>query len=477
MGWERLEKIVGKENVILEDIDLLCYARDLTPYVFKPKAVVFPLNTQHVSEILLWANKERVSVTPRGSGASFTGSSLPRNNSILLDMSKMNNIKEIQPENFLAVTEPGVNVDKLNKHLRKFNLFFPHDVGSHAVSTIGGMAASNAHGHHGLKYGPIRNWIRSLEVVLPTGKVIRTGSKVLQSNCGYNLTQLFIGSEGTLGIITEITFNLAPIPPHKGTIGLFFNDLENAINIVPEIIKSGANPSAIEFVDKTALESVNNVENLGFPEAEAMLIIDIEEFYRDLLEERIKMVMDVYSKFKGKKFQVATKENESEKLWKPRLDIDIAMAKKKPGYREVGLAIADPCVPLSKMSHVINEIRYIFAKHNIVSGILAHAGVGIIHPAIFIDVNDKDQWRELKDAEKEIVDVVLKAKGTITGEHGIGIVKIPFVEMELGETLNIMRQIKAIFDPNGIMNPGKLALDVKVRDSPEHIAFQNYYMD
>lgn len=477
MKRQQLVEIVGKKNVTWDDVDLLCYARDLTPYVFKPRAIVFPQTTEQVSKILLWANKEKIPVTPRGGGASFTGSALPRKNGIVLDMSKMDKIKEIQPENFLVVTEPGINIDKLNKQLFKFSLYFPHDVGSHSASTIGGMVASAAHGHHGLKYGPIGNWILGLEVVLPTGKVIRIGSKVLRSSCGYNLTRLFIGSEGTLGVITEITFNVIPFPPYRATIGVFFNDLKDAMDTVPAIIKSGANPSTIEFVDKTALESVNSVENLGFPEAEAMLIIDIKEFGKSLLDEQVKMVTDVCLKFKGRDIQVATEDKEIEKLWKPRLDIDIAITKKKPGYREVGLAIADPCVSFSKMSHVISEMHRIFAKHKVVSAILSHAGVGIIHPAFFIDVNDKDQWRELKDAEKEIIDVVLRAGGTITGEHGIGIVKIPFVEAELGESLNVMRQIKTLFDPNGIMNPGKLALDTRVRDVPRHIAFPSYYKD
>jgi len=477
MKCQQLLEIVGEENVILDDVDLLCYARDLTPYVFKPRAVVFPQTTEQVSEILLWANKEKIPVTPRGGGVCYTGSVLPRKNGIVLDMSKMDKIKEIQPENFLVVTEPGVNIDKLNKQLFKFSLFFPHNIGSHISSTLGGMVASGSHGHHGLKYGPIGNWILGLEVVLPTGKVIRTGSKVLRSNCGYNLTQLFIGSEGTLGVITEITFRVIPFPPYRAAIGAFFDDLKDAIDTVPAIIKSGVNPSTIEFADKTALETVNSVENLGFPEAEAMLVTDIEEFGESLFDERVKMVTDAYLKFKGRDIQVATEVNEIEKLWKPRNDIDIAMAKKKPGYREVGLATADPCVPLSKMPHVISEMYSIFAKHKIISAILAHAGLGIIHPSLFIDVNDKNQWRELKEVEKEMIDVVLRAGGTITAEHGIGMVKIPFVELELGESLNVMRQIKTLFDPNGIMNPGKLALDTRIRDVPGHIAFPSYYKD
>ena len=472
-----LIEIVGRENILLDDVDLLCYSRDLTPYFFKPRAVVFPKTTEQVSKILIWANREKVPVTPRGSGASFTGSSLPRENSVVLDMSKMDKIKDIQPENLIAIVEPGITVDKLNRELKKFSLTFPHDVGSHDVSTIGGMVASNSHGHHGLKYGPIKNWILGLEVVLPTGKVIRVGSRVLRSNCGYNLTQLFIGSEGTLGIITEVTLNVIPLPPYKASVASFFNSVREALRASMETARCGVNPSAVEFVDRTALETVNRVENLGFPEAEAMVIVDLDGHSKGVLDEQVKTVADVCLKNGGKEVQVAYDEEGIRRLWRPRLDIDIAMTRERPGYREVGMAIADPCVPLSRMAEVIEEMHRIFKRHKITSIILAHAGVGIIHPAIFIDVNDEHQWRALKKAEREIVNLVLGVGGSITGEHGVGIVKAPFAELELGESLEIMRRIKRLLDPNGILNPGKMALDTAIRDVPGHIAFPKYQMD
>jgi len=473
-----LVSIVGEEDILKDEVDLICYSRDCTPYFCMPEVVVFPETVNEVSEIVKLANRRKIPITPRGAGASVTGSSLPRNGGILLSLAKMDKIKEVRPEDFYAVAETGVLLKKLNETLSKHNLIFPHDVGSADVCSLGGLIASNAHGHHGFKYGYIRDWVLGLEVVLPNGDVIRTGSTVLRSDCGYDLTRLFIGSQGTLGVITEATLRVMTIPKYKASIAAFFDKIEYANKAIIRIVSSGTEPSTIEIVNRFVLERANDEFQLNFPVAETMLVVDIEGDSELSIKPRVEKIIDICIKEKSKKVYWSDEPLEIEKFWKPRLYLDLAISKRVKGKTNIGcLAVTDPCVPLSKIAYVIKAMEEIYRKHGLVVGISAHAGVGIIHPMVYIDTQNREEWKKAKKAEKEVIALIKSVGGTLTGEHNVGLIKIPYTRLELGNSLELMRKIKVLLDPNNIMNPGKLGLDVEDRDSSVEFAYPSYCSD
>jgi len=472
--FHQLLSILNPENIISNETDLLSYSRDLTPYVLKPDLVVFPESTKDVSEVLKFANEKKIPVTMRGSGASFTGSSLARKGGLVLDMSQMNQIKKVSPEDFICVAQPGVSLGELNNELMKYSCIFPHDIGSKDVSSLGGVVASDSHGHHGLKYGKVGNWIIGLEVVFANGKTAKIGTNTLRNNCGFNLIRLFAGSQGTLCAITEITIRIAQIPKTSATIGIFFDEMENVMFAVRAIIHAGVEPSAIELVDQFSLNVVNETLQLGFPKAEAMMITDVEAPDDDSLEKKVNVVKEMCIAHGGRDIHWSKDPKEMDTLWLPRTAIDIAVAKTRAGYREVGFAIADPCVPLSAMIDVMKKMRQIFDEHDVLAAVFGHVGLGIIHPAVFVKVDDSKEWKAAKKAEKEIVELIARVGGTITGEHGIGLIKSPFVPVELGNSLDIMRDIKQLFDSNGILNPGKMCLDDLSLEEPPHTAYSKY---
>jgi glycolate oxidase len=473
-----LVNIVGEENILKDEVDLMCYSRDCTPYFCMPEVVVYPETVNEVSEIVKLANRRKIPITPRGGGASVTGSSLPRYGGILLSLVKMNKIKEIRPEDFYVIAEAGVLLKKLNEILSKYDLIFPHDVGSADACTLGGLIASNAHGHHGFKYGCIRDWVLSLEVVLPNGDIIRTGSNVLRSNCGYDLTRLFIGSQGTLGVITEATLRVMTTPKYKASIAAFFDRIEYANKAIIKIVSSGAEPSTIELVNRFVLKSANDEFKLNFPDAETMVVVDIDGDSEPSVKPRIEKIIDICIKEKSQKVYGSDEPSEIEKFWKPRLYLDLAISRRTQGKTNIGcLAVTDPCVPLSKIAYVVKALEEIYQKHGLIVGIAVHAGVGIIHPMIYIDVLNREEWKKAKKAEKEVIGFIKSVGGTITGEHNVGLIKIPYTRLELGNNLELMKKIKTLLDPNNIMNPGKLGLDVEDRDSSVDFAYPSYCLD
>lgn len=472
--FNQLLRIVKAENIISNETDLLSYSRDLTPYLLKPDIVVFPESTKEVSEMLKFANEKTIPVTMRGSGASFTGSSLPRKGGIVLDMSKMNQIKKISSEDFICTAQPGVSLGDLNKALMKYDCTFPHDIGSKDVSSLGGVVASDSHGHHGLKYGKVSNWILTLEVVLANGDIMKIGTNTLRNNCGFNLIQLFAGSQGTLCAITEVTIRITPLLKASATIGVFFDNIDDIMPAVRAVLHAGIEPSAIELVDQFSLNIVNDTLQLGFPSAEAMMITDVEAPDNNSLEAKANEVKEICMINGGRDVNWSKDPKEMEQLWLPRTGIDIAVAKTQAGYREVGFAIADPCVPLSVMIDVMKQIRRIFDEHSVLAAVFGHVGLGIIHPAVFVKVDDPNNWKAAKKSEKEIVELITQMGGTITGEHGIGLIKSPFASKELGNSLDIMKKIKLLLDPNDILNPGKLALDDLSFEEPPLSAYKEY---
>jgi len=475
---EQLRQIVGENNVITAKVDRVAYSRDLTPYFSIPDAVVYPTTTEQVVEILILLNEKGVPVTPRGGGASFQGSSLAVRGGILLDLSRMNKILEISNEDMIAIVQPGVRYETFEHELERRGLTFPHDVGSHNAATIGGILASDSNGHHAYKHGRVGAWIQGMEVVLVDGTILRLGTRAPRYNMGYNLAALFAGSEGTLGIITEATLKLVPRMPVEATIGAFFQNLDGLMNASLAITMSGIDAGTFEATDGKTVKTISDVMNLGFPTCEGNFVGDVQGFDEENLQRKLMVMERILKEHGGENVVIARDEETTNKLWAPRLEIDTAIVKVHPGYREFGFAAADPCVPLSKQAEAIREIGRIIRSHGIIAAVFCHAGIGIIHPAVLIDARNREHWVAMKKAEQEILEYVVGIGGVVTAEHGFGYVKNPYVRMAIGQDkLELDRRIKKLLDPNGILNPGKMALDTEERDSDVGFIYKEYVTD
>jgi glycolate oxidase subunit GlcD len=459
-------------------VDRIAYARDLTPYFSIPEVIVFPQNKDHVSEILRIAEQEGIPITPRGGGASFQGSSLPVRGGIILDLSRMNKILEISKDDLVAVVQPGVRYETFEHELNKMGLSFPHDVGSHDAATIGGILASDSNGHHAYKHGRVSPWILGMEVVLVDGTTLILGSRAPRYNMGYNLSSLISGSQGTLGIITEAILRIVPLMKFEATIGGFFKDLDDLMRASHAITMSGVDCGTLEATDGYTVNTISDVMNLGFPECEGNFVGDVQGFSEENLQEKIEIIRDILEKHNGEKIIVARDDATTKILWAPRLEIDVAVMKIHPGYREIGFAAADPCVPLSKMAEAMREIGRIIRSHGIIAAVFCHTGIGIIHPAVLFDPQNRDHWKGVKESEREILDYVRSVGGIVSAEHGFGYVKNIYVEDAVGpEKLRLDREIKRIFDPKKILNPGKLGLDTTNRDEDVEYMYDEYVKD
>jgi glycolate oxidase len=459
-------------------VDRVAYARDLTPYFALPDMVVFPETREHVVAILKIASERQIPITPRGGGASFQGSSLPVRGGIVLDMSRMNKILEISKEDMIAVVQPGVRYETFEHELGKYGLTFPHDVGSHDAATIGGILASDSNGHHAYKYGRVSPWIQAMEVILIDGSTLHLGTRAPRYNMGYNLSALISGSEGTLGVIVEATLHLVPKLRFEATVGAFFKDLDDLMSASHAINMSGVDCGTLEATDGYTVNTISQVLDLGFPECEGNFVGDVQGFSEDELQLKLAIIKNILEKDNGESVIVARDEKTANILWAPRLQIDVAIMKIHPGYREIGFAAADPCVPLSKMAEAMREIGRIIRSKGILAAVFCHTGIGIIHPAILFDTNDRQHWIGVKEAEKEIIGYVEEIGGVITAEHGFGYVKNIYVRKALGEVkIALDRKIKNMFDPHGILNPGKLGLDTENRDNDVEYVHDAYVTD
>jgi glycolate oxidase subunit GlcD len=475
---EKAKSIVGENNVVVGKVDRVAYARDLTPYFAIPDLVILPQTRDQVVKILRLASQHNTPITPRGGGASFQGSSLAVRGGLVLDLSRMNKILEISREDLVAVVQPGVRYETFEHELEQQGLTFPHDVGSHDAATIGGILASDSNGHHAYKYGRVGSWIQSMEVVLLDGRVLRLGTRAPRYNMGYNLSALFAGSEGTLGIITEATLRVIPNMPVSASIGAFFEDLDDLMAASHEINMSGVDAGTLEATDGYTVKTINDVMDLSFPECEGNFVGDVEGFDDENLQHKLRIMSRILEEHNGKEVTVARDDASIKRLWSPRLDIDIAICKVHPGYREIGFAAADPCVPLSKMAEAMRKIGGIIRDQGILAAVFCHTGIGIIHPAVLFDPNNSDHWLAMKRAEKEILEYVMDIGGVVTAEHGFGHVKNTYVRRAVGEEkLAIDRQIKELFDPAGILNPGKMGIDSEERDDDIRFIFPAYVPD
>ena len=447
--------IVGEENFTDDLIDLVSYSYDGSQHKHRPACAVWPDTAQQVSEILMLANAETVPVIPRGAGTSLSGMAVPAKGGIVLDLSHMNEILKISIEDRLAVVQPGVVYADLEKALAPYGFFFPPDPASGKVATLGGNVATNAGGLKGAKYGTTRDYVLGIQVVLPDGRIMRTGSKAMKSVSGYDLTRLFVGSEGTLGVVTEITLKINPKPTATSTALATFDKLDDAGRAVSQIMYSGIIPSALEILGRHTILAINQDTDLNLPEVDAMLLVETDGYTQEETNYQIQKVIDVFAENNAKEIKQAKTEEEAVELWAARKSAYGVLARIRTHF-----VLEDVTVPMANIADFLKGIEAIAETHNLQIATFGHAGDGNLHPQILYDGYDPDEVQRMEAASADLFRLAIDLEGTLTGEHGIGLSKAPFMTLEHDPVaMDVMQTIKKTFDPNNILNPGKMALD------------------
>ncbi|WP_005033644.1 FAD-binding oxidoreductase [Holophaga foetida] len=445
--------IVGPEHVLEAREDLLCYAYDASPIAMDPAhlpcMVLFPANAEEVSRIVGLANDAGFVIYPRGAGSNVSGGSIPDRDAVVMVLSRMNRILEIDQANMTADLEPGVITEQFQTAVEKLGLFYPPDPSSKAFSTMGGNVAECAGGPRGAKYGVTRDYVLALEVVMPTGEIIHTGARTMKSVAGLDLTRLMVGSEGTLGIITRITVRLLALPAAKKTLMAIFPDLEKPSQTVAKIFTAGMVPTTMELLDKTFINAIEDYRQIGLPrEAEAILLIEVDG-EAESVDRQADRIAEICHQQGATRTQVAKDAAEAEELWIARRSAFASVCRIKPNI--IG---EDATVPRAAIPQAVREVQAIAARHNLTIGVMGHAGDGNLHPSILADERDADEMRRVELAVEEIFRSFLALRGTLSGEHGIGRMKSRFLHLETGEAgLKVMRSIKRALDPNNILNP------------------------
>ena len=451
-AFRKLQNIVGNANCSRKKEDLACYAYDATARSYLPDAVLFPKNAKEISAILSLANKEGFFVIPRGSGSGMTGGALAVSGGVIIVMARFNRILEIDNDNLIAHVEPGVVTGRFHQAVEREGLFYPPDPSSSEFSTLGGNLAECAGGPRAVKYGVTRDYVLGLEAVLPTGEIIHTGVQTAKGVVGYDLTRLFIGSEGTLGIITRMILRLLPIPEAVRAMTAVFDNLDKAAETVSEIIRRGIIPRTIEFMDNASIRCVESHLKIGLPvEADALLLIEVDGKV-DEADMLIKQLKTVCMSQGARRVKIAETEAEATNLWKARKSISPALFQYGPDKIN-----EDIVVPRSKIPDMVKKINALKEETGLTMVSFGHAGDGNIHFNIMLDKKNKAELKKAEDAIEALFDYTLELGGTISGEHGVGITKAPYMAKEIGSVeLNLMKKVKTVFDPKGILNPGKI---------------------
>jgi glycolate oxidase len=450
--FARLESIVGTDHCTSKKEDLTCYGYDATALMHLPDAVIFPENTRQVSSVLKVANAEKIFVIPRGAGSGMTGGAVPVQGGVVLATSRMNQIVSIDTDNLIADAQPGVITGHFHAAVEKKGLFYPPDPASSDFSTLGGNVAECAGGPGAVKYGVTRDYVLGLEAVLPTGEIIHTGVRTAKGVVGYDLTRLITGSEGTLAVITAMTLKLIPLPETVGTLTASFKLMEHAADTVSEIIRRGIIPRNIEFMDNASIRCVESQLKIGLPvNADALLIMAVDGSHSEV-SAGIQKLRTVCSEMGAMEIRVARNPQEARNLWRARKAISPALFKYGPDKIN-----EDIVVPRSRIPQMVRRIKALREETGLTIVAFGHAGDGNIHFNIMLD---KRIPEVLKKAEKTIeilFDYTLQLGGTISGEHGVGLTKMPFISKEIKPAeMELMKKIKKVFDPNGILNPGKI---------------------
>lgn len=448
--------IVGQPNFTDLLIDLVSYSYDASDHDHRPEAAVLPTSTEQVSKILRTADERHFPVTPRGAGTGLAGAAVPALGGLVLDMCRMNKILDIRIADRLALVQPGVVYADLEKALDPYGFFFPPDPASGNACTLGGNVATNAGGLRGAKYGVTSDYVMGLEVVLPNGRIMRTGSGCMKSVSGYDLTRLFTGSEGTLGVFTEITLKINPKPLAFNTGQAFFASLKNAGQAVTDIMHSGIIPSVLELLDENTIKVLRKYAGINLPDVMAMILVETDGYTEAEASFQMTKVIEVFRKNSAIRIQKAESAESAEELWRARKSISSVIM--NLGTNNVS---EDVTVPISKLPDLLTGISTIIRNYSLPFVIFGHAGDGNLHPKIMYDRSDPDQTKRVGRAVHEIFKLTCDSGGTLTGEHGIGLAKAPYMELEHERiSLDVMCSLKRLFDPNNILNPGKMNLDI-----------------
>ncbi len=447
-----LRKLLPPERVSDEPVDLLTYAYDATRKLYPPQVVLWPETAQEIAAVLRLASERGIPVYPRGGGTGLTGGSLATRGGIALSLERMTAIRSVEKLNRLVTAQAGVPLGELKSILQKQGLFYPPDPSSAKTATLGGSLAECAGGLNCVKYGTTKDWVQAVEAVLPTGEIIHVGSKARKSVVGYNLLQLLIGSEGTLAVITEATLRLVPYPPHRGTFIALFDSVQDSARAVQRMLDSGAVPCAIEFIDRRSLEAVNAYsQDAGLPVVEALLLVEADGHDQSRVEEETRRFAALCQESGATRITLAQSSQERDRLWDIRRSLNPAMYAKAPFKTN-----EDICVPISAIGAILDVAYEIGKKFNIATLCFGHAGDGNIH-VNFMTREEEDP--QVDQAVAELFERTVALGGSISGEHGIGITKAPFLGLEMGiRERRLLADIKKLFDPKNILNPGKMDL-------------------
>ncbi|UCD77596.1 MAG: FAD-binding oxidoreductase [Desulfobacterales bacterium] len=415
-----------------------------------PAGIIWPQTTAEVARILAWTYANDVPVTPWGAGTSTEGNPIPTRGGLVLDMTRMNKILEIRPQDLQADVQPGVLRKELNRQTGRHGLFFPPDPGADA--TIGGMIANNASGVQTIKYGATRDYVMRLTVVLPGGQIIHTGCKAHKSSSGYDLTRLFVGSEGTLGVVTEATLKLTGIPSYHLAATITFNDLESASRAVAVLMGSGLEPAALELLPPVLINLMNREKSLNIPEVPS-LFCEFHGVSKTTLQEKADLARELCEECGATGFKFGIEEKDRRELWRARHEAWETIHRAHPKKETL---IVDVAVPISRYPEMIVIAQNLVDEYHVAGYVFGHAGDGNLHVVIAGDPDDPNEWSTLEKINQLIVEKAIKLGGTCTGEHGIGIGKRKFMQLEHGDSYQLMRSIKALIDPKGLMNPGKI---------------------
>ncbi len=449
-----LKSTLGAANVLTDKEDMITYSFDATAGMpsKNPDLVVCPNSTEDVVAIVKLANKYNIPIYPRGSGTNLSGGTIPIEGGIVLSMLNMNQILEVDQDNLVAVVQPGVVIQSLNNEVLKYGLIYPPDPGTVTTATMGGSTMECSGGLRGLKYGVTKHYIMGMQLVLASGEVIKWGGKTVKNVSGYDLTALFTGSEGTLGIVTEILVKLIPTPEARQSFLAVFDDVDKAGRCISAIIRNKIIPATLEIMDNMTIRTVEEYAKIGLPtDAEAVLLIEVDG-YRESVAREAEQVLKVCREEGASDVQAAKDDAARDKLWAARRAALPALARVSPTT-----VLEDATVPRSRIPEMLKAIRQIALKYDLKIGTFGHAGDGNLHPTILTDKHNAAEMHRVEQAVNEIFTVAISLGGTLSGEHGIGMAKAGFLNMEFGPAgVDVLRRLKEALDPDYRLNPGKI---------------------
>ena len=457
---DELAAIVGPEYLLTLPEDMICYSYDGTFAEHIPEAVINPSSTEQVSAILQVAHRDGIPIVPRGMASGLAAGTVPFGGGLVLNLTRMNQILEIDKVNLTATAQAGVITSDLAAAVAAEGLFYPPDPASIRQSTLGGNVVCNSGGPRCLKYGVTGDYVMALEAVLADGRILRTGNKCIKDVTGYDLVHLLVGSEGTLAIVTEITVRLLPKPQTKRTALAIFEDMDAASSVVNDILLAGVLPATLEIIDETAIQCVEEHLHMGLDcTAEAMLIVETDGDPETAAKE-IETAAQVCVQAGAREVQVAKDDQESDELWLARRSVSPSLGRARPN--KLG---EDIVVPRSAIPDMVRHIKRTALKYDLPIVIFGHAGDGNLHPNILFDKRDQDEWHRVEAAVADLFAGAVELGGTLSGEHGVGVLKRPYMEMALGPlAVEVMRAIKNALDPKNILNPGKMLPEVEPTD-------------